>query len=526
MQFYLFIFKFLILISLGSKTFAKCDFKSAEFEKELGNPKQIELIKVRFDNYQKWTINSILLYSKGPFFDQKLKTNYKGTIYVKYKFGSCKYKAQIRQKGDLVDHIQKIKINNNEHLISSIRVKLRKGNIQNATNFNLFLPVTRNKNSEVFTTILMKNNNFISPNTFFVKVDFNGYVTNYLFQEEIRKELIENSGYIEGPLLKGDETLLYSKNNISDLNTLRFNLNNIMAIKFINKKYMLKEHIFEKSFNSYMSLQNSFLDFLNPNYNDELFNPNFKNSHKNFYDKFNFLMIAIGGQHGLIKNNRRFYFNLIREYFHPIYYDGNPTFKLPEIIQITDSNILNKKKIVNHLLNFNKSIKPMKICNEFFEKTNLKKKEAFTFCREKIKITIKNLKDFLNRYDKIFDVKKHNYSNISKEMKLEKALNHYKLNGVMYKLIEKNDNSKYKFDCFPKKTCNTLALDKKQIYKILVKEKNPENNIYIIESKIKPLSNRINSLTLPLGKLIIYGDGLIKVDKKKKVIRLSQTKTT
>ena len=84
-------------------------------------------------------------------------------------------------------------------------------------------------------------------------------------------------------------------------------------------------------------------------------------------------MIAIGGQHGLIKNNRRFYFNLIREYFHPIYYDGNPTFKLPEIIQITDSNILNKKKIVNHLLNFNKSIKPMKICNEFFEKTNLKK---------------------------------------------------------------------------------------------------------------------------------------------------------
>ena len=44
-----------------------------------------------------------------------------------------------------------------------------------------------------------------------------------------------------------------------------------MAIKFINKKYMLKEHIFEKSFNSYMSLQNSFLDFLNPNYNDELF---------------------------------------------------------------------------------------------------------------------------------------------------------------------------------------------------------------------------------------------------------------
>ena len=93
----------------------------------------------------------------------------------------------------------------------------------------------------------------------------------------------------------------------------------------------------------------------------------------------------------------------------------------------------------------------MKICNEFFEKNNLKKKEAFTFCREKIKITIKNLKDFLNRYDKIFDVKKHNYSNISKEMKLEKALNHYKLNGVMYKLIEKNDNSKYKFDCFQKR---------------------------------------------------------------------------
>ena len=107
-----------------------------------------------------------------------------------------------------------------------------------------------------------------------------------------------------------------------------------MAIKFINKKYMLKEHIFEKSFNSYMSLQNSF-DYLNPNYNDELFfNPNFKNSHKNFYDKFNFNDCYWWTTHGLIKNNRRFYFNLIREYFHPIYYDGNPTFRLPELFKL------------------------------------------------------------------------------------------------------------------------------------------------------------------------------------------------
>ena len=93
----------------------------------------------------------------------------------------------------------------------SLSVKIKDGNLNNFTDFILFRPDSKGADDEIFTSTLAKYLGFISPDTFYVNVNFNGKVFKYLLQERAAKELIESFKMREGPLLEGDERHVYDE---------------------------------------------------------------------------------------------------------------------------------------------------------------------------------------------------------------------------------------------------------------------------------------------------------------------------
>ena len=58
----------------------------------------------------------------------------------------------------------------------------------------------------------------MTPETFQVKTDINGVEAVMLFQEVARKELLERNNRREGPILEGDESILWGDNYIFNEN--------------------------------------------------------------------------------------------------------------------------------------------------------------------------------------------------------------------------------------------------------------------------------------------------------------------
>ena len=59
--------------------------------------------------------------------------------------------------------------------------------------------------NEIFITSFFKHLNYLSPRTSVMKVKINDKFYNYIFQEHIAKELLENNNFVEGPILEGHE---------------------------------------------------------------------------------------------------------------------------------------------------------------------------------------------------------------------------------------------------------------------------------------------------------------------------------
>ena len=47
-----------------------------------------------------------------------------------------------------------------------------------------------------------------------------------------------------------------------------------------------------------------------------------KESNENALNLYDFLLLAMNGEHGLRPHNRKFYFNSLKDIFEPVYYDG------------------------------------------------------------------------------------------------------------------------------------------------------------------------------------------------------------
>ena len=248
------------------------------------------------------------------FIDKKKKRKYASEILVNYKNnGLCKFKAKIRIHGDLFDHIELV----NGNPIPSLRVKLDEGNINGITRFILLRPRTRGYDNEIFITTILRQLKFLAPRTFKTNVKLFNQEVEYLFQESLKKEFLENNNRVEGPILESNED--FENPKIQQMT------------KISNKEWIKSNYI--KANISLEALHNYNLFFLksyklrnNKFYSDEILRFNEGDLLKNEYlniGVFDALMYATGSSHHLSYDDRRFYYDPILSQFEPIYYDGN-----------------------------------------------------------------------------------------------------------------------------------------------------------------------------------------------------------
>ena len=183
------IFKASLLFS--TCIYGNCTFKTGDFIEEINNPAFIKSIDVEVPQSAKFNRNfAKILVSKSKNIPQKLKKNFNSIVTVVYEFGSCSFKAKVKQTGDWKDHIS---LADSGQPLRSLNVRLEEGNVLNAVRFKLLIPETRGNLNEVFATVLMRKLGFIAPETFAVKTSINGSSSTMLFQEDARKELLEKS---------------------------------------------------------------------------------------------------------------------------------------------------------------------------------------------------------------------------------------------------------------------------------------------------------------------------------------------
>lgn len=314
-----------------------CPFQFNIDNKEFSN---IERIEIKVNKNKAWIKNLLNLHVKlekekarsphknwFPEFriTEKYKKKFKSKVYVHYKDATqCVFNSYVRTTGDLWWHLGWGK----GTPISSMAVELLDGNIENITTFKLFLPEARYGSNEVFVSTFMKELGFLSPKTLFVKGKINGFTSKYIFQEDLRKEFLENSGFKEGPILEGDERFTISlldsehlydkKTNLSKLVNKTFAKKNLLnlniavdAVNNLNKLYLLNHKAnYPKGFVKNVKL-NLFTQYFfeNKNLIEEL-------------ETYEALIYAIDATHSLSFDDRRFYYDSVNQSFLPIYYDG------------------------------------------------------------------------------------------------------------------------------------------------------------------------------------------------------------
>ena len=189
-------------IFLTVNAYGSCDFNTAEFINELKDPLYLMSINIDIPDSNKWNKNLLkITVDKSNNINPKFRDKFKSKITANYKFGRCTYDARVRISGDWKDHIEFY----NQQFKVSLDVKLDEGNILNSVRFKLLIPKTRNGVNEILGSLLFSELGFISPKTFFTKVNLNSSgETVYLFQENAAKEMLERNLRREGPIFEGN----------------------------------------------------------------------------------------------------------------------------------------------------------------------------------------------------------------------------------------------------------------------------------------------------------------------------------
>ena len=378
----LFITLFLQCFLFQRPIYAKCDFETGKYIKELNNPNSIKSIDIKVNNFRKYTINTFnsLLSNKvnRNLIEPQYKKKFKANINVNYEFGICKYKGDVRQTGDFKDHI---KVLDNKNYIRSLKVTLEQGNVFNATKFKLFIPETRKGNNEILASVILNNLGIIAPETFEVNTNINNVNSKMIFQEDSQKELLERNLRREGPIFEGDESLMWDVKLRSKKSELELETSSLSRL--INRNWFLKgENSQFITLYSFLRLQNLFMNY-GANFPNYFLSPN--NKLNNEFEDFRFLMLSMNGEHALFPHNRKFFFNSFLDDFEPIYYDGNVDF-----MKTID---IDKEKFSKYNFNNDYVFKFYDKLNSpiFFEKLKINSRKNIIFFGRRREIIIKSL---------------------------------------------------------------------------------------------------------------------------------------
>ncbi len=521
---------FLGLVSLGfitpNKASANCDFQTGKYIEQLGSPASIKDIDIKIPKSKKYVSNYIktLLSTQksSRSIKPKFKKKFKSNLKVNYKFGTCVYPAQVWQNGDWLDHLDF----KDGKPIRSLNVKLEKGNIANATKFKLLIPKTRNGKHEILAALVIKNLGLIAPETFEVLVNVNGISSKMLFQEDSQKELLERNLRREGPILEGDESLLWGDKQYELFGYVGGGgFENMSLSKVVNRKWFLKGKNSQFiTLHALHKMQHAYLEYIKNIDNQYFINPNNKKN-DNFSD-FNFLMLSMRGKHGLRPHNRKYYFNSFESKFEPIYYDGDirmhrllydrkiikllkfdPKYVFPYFKDINSPSFFSKIKgeFKERVNSFN-SIDESFLKNNFevfkknsqFVQTNLKEnnykileeeqlnKNRDLFLQKNTKFNLEKniIKDF-QIYEDIVYLKLEDGRNINLSINdFSKIIGRKKVKNNLYVYLPNNNKYEFKDNLISTELGDTgsFLLHPKKM-KFFYEQKKPFNTLYIYQDK-------------------------------------------
>jgi hypothetical protein len=525
LKIFFFLTIYFLLSATGKIDKENCNFDLFEYQNEIKNISNIKSIEVKNKNYRKWTIEGMRIYlnsfKKYGFIDKKYKKFHKADIKIKYEFGNCRFKAKIRQNGDLFDHIKF----ENSNFRRSLDVKILNGNIGGITKFKLFNPESREGDNEIFMTELLRELNILAPITHNVYVSVNGVENQYIFQEKIVKEFLENNLRRENPIFEGSEEFIWnSKTNNYWEHLSLINLDNP---NFIKNDYDKLELVLR----SYKKLQDVYLDYVTNIFeiNGETIVLNIEKLSNDSsvlfqkWIKFELLMIASNSGHGLRPHNRKFFWNSLDGGFEPIYYDGTPLLNNINILY-TDNYVfeyLSKFVKLKDIEDLKKHIAKVNNLN-FYKKL---KSGGVNLSREEVEIIFKKL---LNRLDNInqnlknsknFQETKLDVSDIKKYKNILKNYNFELYTNTILKIDREDDfilTEECTIDCSFEKRKITY------IHKLLNNKKLSNSNIIFIDNKLNQEINKKN-INLNSNNLNIYYTGKPKIEIiNNKIIKFTQ----
>tara|TARA_Y100000768_G_scaffold62372_1_gene42588 strand:+ start:5995 stop:8184 length:2190 start_codon:yes stop_codon:yes gene_type:complete len=510
-------FFFLITsIFFSSQAQSTCNFQTGEFTEEMSDPSQILRIEIDIPKSSKYATNAIkTITSKSTNIPPKLKKNFKANILVHYKFGVCEHSAKVRQNGDLKDHL----MFKNGNLIRSLDVKLFDGNILNAVKFKLLIPKTRNGYNEILGTSILKNLGFITPETFEVVTVINKVAARMIFQEKASKELLERNKRREGPIFKGDESLIWSYKSFQNSELAPLSLSNLVNHGWFKKGDNSKRI----TLNSYALLQ---IAHLKARYNkiDRLRDfhifPNRMKS--NLYTDLYNILYSMNGVHALSPNNRKHYFNTIESRFEPIYYDGDLSLVRPVLYDNQD--YFPSKEISPQLLekitlldNDDKLYKHFK--KRVIDRIEARKYFTTALAQFKTNIRLVNNKSFPDLHKKkYFDEARKSIDSIWYKRFQEKK-------GVKQKIVTEVILNKNKhtinFD-----NGESFIISNKELSKVLTKNTlNGKRTTFIPSKKHYEYKSITNIKKFNIDDNYIHASNGMKVtiNKNKKILRFEQT---
>ena len=234
---------------------------------------------------------------------------------------SHKLKAELRLKGDWVDHI--------EHPTKiSFRIKIRKqGYVFGMKRFSIQHPKTRQYQAEALLMDEMRRWGILAPRYQFVDVRINDYAIGVMaLEEHFSKELLEAQTRREGPIVILDEDLMWRQR---DLN-VRSNPEGGAGVPTKDNAHVFMHDLAVSQFGApgyvpgstatnnsvrAMSLYRDYMDGKLPA--DDVFDVQ-------KVARWWVLMNTWYGCHGQAAHNRRFYFNPTTNLLEPIAFDNGP----------------------------------------------------------------------------------------------------------------------------------------------------------------------------------------------------------
>lgn len=231
---------------------------------------------------------------------------------------SCRYKAKITIIGDMIDHLEF----NAKSIEHSLLIRLDDSNIDGNTEFRLFVSKAREEDNELFGALIYKKLGFLAPRTYKIPISVNGIKRDYIFQEEINKEFLENNNRSEGLIFEGNEklglglpmSLARIVNSSWSVQSTQSKLISLYSLDRLNQIYLSSASDSLKT--DPASLKKD------PPLNVWSLKERSKTSASiDLLKEFYALSYAMNGVHGLSKDDSRFYFNSVYGNFEPIYYD-------------------------------------------------------------------------------------------------------------------------------------------------------------------------------------------------------------